>query len=177
MAVKIDKPVDPAQAAASAAASAAAADAATLEVLHPERAIEIAGRTVVVREYTYVEGMYLQAGAAVFLDDLYLAFARDGAAPMIDEVNAVLGKHIFVVQWLIAHAITPLSDEKPDAFYAAVKDNARWVGQLDDVEGDLLSVAWWGVNRGFFTRRLQRRARSVQAASDASSASPRSTPP
>ena len=177
MAVKIDKPVDPAEAEAQAGRERSARDAAALEVLHPERVIEIADRVVVVREYTYVEGMRLQSGCQAFLDDLYAAFARDEAAPGHDDINELLAKHIFVVQWLVAHSITPLDTEHPDAFFAAVKDNARWVGGLNDVEGDLLSVAWWQVNRGFFTRRLARRAQASQADSGARSASPSSTPP
>lgn len=177
MARKIDKPVDPAELAERAERERSARAAEELAVLHPENVIEIAGRTVVVREYTYIEGMRLQGGAAAFLDDLYAAFPPAAGAPAAADVNDLLAKHIFVVQWLIAQAITPLNDADADAFFAEVKANAVWVGQLNDVEGDLLSLAWWGVNRGFFTRRLQRRALAGPAPAGGPSASPSSTPP
>ena len=176
MARKIERPIGPEELKAQAAAQAAAAEAQDLETLHPERAIEIAGRVVRIREFGYIEGTHLQAGMAGFISELYAEFTREGAAPSFDSIEALIARHITLIHWVVANAITPHDDEDPDAFIAAVKANAGWIGGLSDIEGDRLVMAWWGVNKGFFIRRLQRRA-AVEAKAAAGSASPRSTTP
>ncbi|MDF5999802.1 hypothetical protein P4050_15915 [Pseudomonas aeruginosa] len=49
----------------------AAQGADDLQILHPEREIEVAGRKLTVREYGFVEGLRLRPMIQPLLDDLY----------------------------------------------------------------------------------------------------------
>ncbi|MBC7162695.1 MAG: hypothetical protein H5U26_11405 [Immundisolibacter sp.] len=144
--------------------------APALAVLHPEREARIADRVVQVREYGYVEGLKLQAACKEFLDALYGLFSAALDPPSTDDLAELIGTHIVTVQWLIAQALTPLDDD-PQAFAAAVEQNARWVGRLSERDGDTLTTVWWETNTGFFTRRLQRRLQARLAAERAASQS------
>ncbi|MFU4637262.1 hypothetical protein ACM71F_30855, partial [Pseudomonas aeruginosa] len=42
-----------------------------LQILHPERTLEVQGRMVTMREYGFVEGLKLRATMQPFLDDLH----------------------------------------------------------------------------------------------------------
>lgn len=173
MAEKIERPA-PSASPATRAAAAERSAAEALEILHPERQLEVAGRVLEFREYGYVEGLKLQAAGKAFLDDLYVMFDRGHEPPSAEAIADVLADHILEVQWMIAQCITPL-DDSPDVFVSAVADNARWIGTLGEDDGDLLASMWWEVNRRFFTRRLQRRALAARAAR--ASASSGSTTP
>lgn len=140
-----------------------AAPPSALAVLHPEIEVLVAHRVVRIREYGYVEGLKLQAAVAPFLDALYALFDAGGEPPSAHDIAELVGEHVVTVQWLIAQALTPLDDD-PAAFAAAVEENARWVGRLGEMDGDRLTTLWWGVNTGFFTRRLQRRLQARLAA-------------
>ena len=154
------------------AAPKGAASASEIGVLHPTRTFSIAKRVVEVREYGFVEGLKVQAGTKVFLDDLYTLFDKASAPPPAEAVSDVFAEHIVTVHWLIAQAITPINDHAP-TFVADVGENAKWVAGLTEIEGDALMAIWWEVNKGFFTRRLQRRRQAAQA--QKSQASPAST--
>ena len=148
-----------------------------LGVLHPEGAIELRGRTVEVREYGYIEGLKVQATCQAFLDGLYALVARTEAPPSADLMRRLLKNHAITLQWLMAQAITPVNDDL-QAFADAVRDNARWIETLNDIEGDALTTLWWGVNQGFFTRRLRELTVAARAAAAASqSTTPGSTQP
>lgn len=149
-----------------------------LAILHPEQAITLRDRTVVVREYGYIEGLRLQAGVRLFLAALYAKFDNAGAPPSGFEVRELFADHSITVQWLIAQAITPYpeSNDALEAFAHEIAANATWVAKLNDIEGDALLTVWWGVNAGFFTRRLREmRMAAIHAASQ--SPTPGSTPP
>jgi hypothetical protein len=159
-------------------ARAEATSAETLAILHPERQLVVAERTLEVREYGFIEGLKLQSGCKGFLDGLFGLFAPPAEPPSLEAIADVMAEHIITVQWMIAQAITPLYDD-PEEFVAAVASNARWIGRLPEEAGDLLTACWWEVNKGFFTRRLQRRALAASAARAAAgpSASSASTTP
>ena len=146
-----------------------------LEVLHPERAIELRGRLVEVREYGYIEGLKVQAMCQAFLDELYALVARTEAPPSADLMRRMLKNHAITLQWLMAQAITPVQDDL-QAFATEVRNNARWVETLGDVEGDALTTLWWGVNKDFFTRRLRELTVAARAA-ERQSTTPASTQP
>lgn len=149
-----------------------------LDVLHPERALTVRGRTVEVREYGYIEGLKVQAAAQPFLDALYALVSAASAPPPAHAVRRVFAAHAVSVQWMIAQAITPPADDDIAAFVDAVRANADWVGSLDDIEGDALTAVWWAVNSGFFTRRLQELVLAAREAAAASRSAPAgSTPP
>jgi hypothetical protein len=161
----------PSSSAASAAAQGnAAADAEALDVLHPNRTVEVGGRIVTVREYGYIEGISLLPACGPFLDALYALAVKTGPAPPIESLEELLGIHAAVVQWLVAQSVTPIDRDNPEAFAAAVADNTRWVAGLDDVDGALLMIVWWRANRHFFIRRLRRRAEAVRMSGTSESA-------
>ena len=114
-----------------------------LAVLHPERTFTLAGREITVREYGHIEGLRLLAWAKPFTDDLYATIARGSKAPSVAAMAALLSTHADLVRDMVAHA----ADVEP-----------AWVEGLNDVDGDLLVMAWWQVNAGFFIRRLLARA-------------------
>lgn len=149
-----------------------------LAILHPEQAIALRGRTVLVREYGYIEGLRLHAGIRLLLDALYARFSAAGDPPSGFEVRELFAEHAVTVQWLIGQAITayPETNDALEVFSQEVARNAQWVATLNDVEGDALLTLWWGVNGGFFSRRMREMRMAALAAA---SRSPKdgSTPP
>lgn len=131
-----------------------------LDILHPERTLTVAGRTVSVREYGFFEGMDMRIVAKDFFDALYALFGAAGPAPAYDEVEEVIAAHRPAVIGMVAAAIGPNPDAVADKQAAAQAhaDTVRWVAGLDDAAGDALLVTWWMVNAGFFLRRMMRRA-------------------
>lgn len=124
-----------------AAGAGAAAD--ELEILHPHRAVQVAGVSLTVREYGFVEGLQVRALAKPFLEALYQVVGGGNRVPSFDEVQDVLANHDEAVVQLIARS-------------AAV--DAAWVRTLGDEDGELLMLNWWMANAGFFIRRVLRRA-------------------
>ena len=131
-----------------------------LDVAHPERVKSIGGRLLVVREYGYIEGMRIQAACKPFLDSLHALYQPGGAPPPVLAIADVFVNHVELVRWLIAQAITPYpeDDEGLNDFIKAVNKNAKWINRLNDIDGDLLTLEWWGATSRFFIRRLQQRA-------------------
>lgn len=149
-----------------------------LDVLHPERALQIRDRVIELREYGYIEGLKVQATSQPLIDGLHALVAGAEAPPSAVAVRKLLAMNATAVQWLMAQAMTP-TNEDIGAFAAAVKDNAVWVDTLDDIEGDALMTLWWEVNRGFFMRRFRELAMQAreQAAAAARSTTEGSTQP
>lgn len=75
-----------------------------LEILHPDRTVEIHGRTVTMREYGFVEGLKLRATMQPFLDDLHAMVVNDRGLPPLDRIIDVLASHHSLVVQLIAQA-------------------------------------------------------------------------
>ena len=138
-----------------------------LEILHPNATVRIRGRVLQVREYGYIEGLQLQAGIGGLLDALHALFSTAGTPPSAPQVRQVLAAHATTLQWLMAQAVTPINEDPAEleVFAQAVAANASWVATLDDVQGDALMAVWWGVNAGFFTRRLRERLLADRAGS------------
>lgn len=149
-------------------ASSAVQAAKDLAVMHPQGSIVLRGRTLTLREYGYIEGLNLQAGIGLFLEALYQLFAKAATPPSALQVRSVFTLHAVTVQWLMAQSFTPYPEDSDalEAFADQVRENAKWVARLNDIEGDALLAVWWGVNSGFFTRRFrERRLVELQAAS------------
>lgn len=155
MARKIPKPDEPAPAHADADAQPATA-VDELSVMHPESSLRLRGRVLMLREYTYIEGLNLQPQIKGLLADLYALFDRSSAPPPALLVRQVLAKNAITLQWLMAQSFTAYPEDPAElqAFAEQVAVNAKFVGGLDDTEGSALMEAWWGANRGFFTRRF-----------------------
>ena len=114
-----------------------------LQVLHPNRDLEIEGRKLTVREYGFVEGLGLRPLIQPFLEDLYIIMKGSGV-PELEAVIGVLGKHNDLVVMLMA---------------TSANVDEAWVRSLSHRPGKLLLYVWWIVNGPFFvgevTDRLQ----------------------
>lgn len=111
-----------------------------LDILAPEREIEIGGEKVTVREITFGEQLKHGAALKLLADTLLPALKSDNE----DILTAVMDA-------LAAHyaATIPL-------FSLSIGKSAEWIEALKGEDGEALAMTWWSVNRGFFTRRLVR---------------------
>lgn len=112
-----------------------------LQVLHPEREMEIAGVKVTMREYGFVEGMRLAATAAPVVHDLSIITgdAKDDGLLEYARLQAVFADHVDAITGMVAQAC-----DQP----------REWVETLGDADGQTLLFAWWAVNGPFFVRRV-----------------------
>jgi len=124
-----------------------------LEILHPEREIEIAGRAVTVREYGGVEGMRIAGQLAPVVHDLASLGHADRNGDMLAYANlqVVFEKHIDAMLGLLARACTPA-----DATPAQRQACRAWIDspEVGDDALQSLLVIWWAVNGPFFVRRV-----------------------
>lgn len=137
-----------------------------LAILYPERTATVAGRAVVMREYSFMESMQLHALIAPLIEGMVGLLLAE-ALPYDDALRPIFGEHAEDVATLIATA----SDQPRE-----------WVARLGDEEGNQLRLLWWSVNGHFFGRRVresivmhQLRASAGQTSSSSSPA-PDSTP-
>lgn len=136
MAKKVEKKED----------KAAAAAAEELDALHPERTAVLAGRSVTVREYGFVEGTRLRLVARPFAGGLF-ALLKGKDVPHYEAVLDIIAEHLDLVLELVAQA-------------ADVK--VEWIKSLPPADGELLLMMWWGVNGHFFLRAALQRLRVEQ---------------
>ena len=129
------------------------------EVLFSDEPVEVAGETVTVREFRYLEGLRAAAVARPILAALReLMDEFDTMAP--ESIDALIGEHHDAWVQLLAMS----TDKDPE-----------WVKGLPDREGLELSMVFWRVNGPFFTRRLIL-AGAMQRGLDSLSRSPSSSP-
>ncbi|HCL2876925.1 TPA: hypothetical protein N1953_001422 [Pseudomonas aeruginosa AC9A] len=119
-----------------------------LEILHPDRTVEIHGRTVTMREYGFVEGLKLRATMQPFLDDLHAMVVNDRGLPPLDRIIDVLASHHSLVVQLIAQA-------------ADVE--LEWIEELPARPGKNLMFLWWIVNDPFFVGEVMDRISAERA--------------
>lgn len=116
-----------------------------LQVLHPERTAVIAGRSITMREYGFIEGLKVRVFAKPLIDYLHENIAS-GGAPSATDIQYMLAEHADNVARLIAQA-------------ADVE--LEWVLNLEDqYAGDQLLNMWWACNCGFFFRKAVDRFRA-----------------
>lgn len=109
-----------------------------LAILHPERKEDVAGVSIVMREYSYVESLEL-AQPIADLTDAICGLVLAGTFEDLDSLRVVFGANANQIIALMAIAC-----DQP----------ATWVGGLDADDGELLQMLWWGVNARFFLRRV-----------------------
>ena len=139
-----------------------------LSVLLSTRDITIAGRAMVIREYTLTDMLHL--GAPLDALTHSLADAMKTPWPAIEEIEAVLRKH---------------ASDMPELMARSVDQPVQWVAQLPASDGQNLIDWWWTQNRRFFmnavvrleTIRATRAKLSASAASLQPSREPVTTPP
>lgn len=110
-------------------------DATDLEILHPERDLQIGGKTVTVREIGFVEGMRIAGQVAPIIETM----ATFDDTPSLDAVSALVGEHTETFLDLMARC----TDEPRE-----------WIESLGDADGQALLLCFWTVNANFFIRRL-----------------------
>ena len=125
---------------------AAGKAAEELDALHPERTAVLAGRSVTVHEYGFVEGTRLRLVAKPFTEGLF-ALIKGKDVPHYEAVLDIIAEHLDLVLELVAQA----ADVKVD-----------WIKQLSGPDGELLVMMWWGVNGSFFMRAALQRLRVEQ---------------
>lgn len=141
---------------------AAAPDAAAgeLAVMQPDIALQLDGEQVVVREYSFWDGMeVVYADGRAFLDDV-VASLEAGNADAWEQVRALVGRH----QGYLLHAIAKAVERDPD-----------WVKGLGARHADALFSTWWAVNGHFFLHEATVVIRGRLAVK--ASAGPKSSPP
>lgn len=132
-----------------------------LAVAHPDVPLTLGGRTLLVREYRFIEGQRNAHLMQAFQGALYALIAKDSGVPTYPDIEQLLHAHVDDVRAMVALS-------------AGVEP--EWIDNLGDTDGDQLLMAWWSANAGFFIRRMLRRmAHESPAAAPARSAGARST--
>lgn len=123
------------------------------DVLFPERVLSIAGEDVTVREFTFLEGIRLDAKIQPLLDGFEAAAEDDATGAEL--MATLLVDH----QELMIELLATCSDR-----------DVEWVESLSDSDGQDLMWTFWQVNRRFFLRRIgvRRISRDRKAKVDAS---------
>ena len=147
---------------AAPASEIAAAD--DLAILHPDRTLVLGGRTIVLREYGFFEGLDVADRAAGFIADL-IAASDDGALRYA-QVRRLFGRHRAVIPTIAAQA--------GDV-------DVPWLEALSPDELELYLATWFAVNAAFFVREVLAELREAQLLAAGASAgaisSPDSPPP
>ncbi|MGC1547225.1 MAG: DUF6631 family protein [Rhodanobacter sp.] len=109
-----------------------------LAILYPERSDTIAGKVVVVREFSFTESLRYAAQIAALCDAM-TGVALRGELEDLDSLRLVFGERHEQVMQLIA-----VASDQPE----------EWVRDLDAENGERLLLLWWGVIADFFLRRV-----------------------
>ena len=131
-------------------------------ILLPDRTTTIAGKAVVMREYSFAESLRHFALIAA-LSDAMTGIALNRDFHDFDSLRAAFGANADGVMELIA---------------IACDEPVAWVRGLNADDGEALHMLWWGVNADFFLRRvlLSVKLRKVRELAGLTS-SPPSLPP
>src|SRR5688572_30315359 len=130
MARKLEKKATP---------SAAPSAAEDLSALQPNVTLQVAGRTVTIREYGFWEGLEVAHQAAPFIAD-WVEPCASGSLRFA-QVRRLFGKHKDLVVAIAARA----ADVEPE-----------WVLGLESkpTDAELFLSSWFAVNTGFFMREV-----------------------
>lgn len=111
--------------------------ASDADILFPDETLEIAGQTIEVREFRYLEGLRAIALARPLLEDLAKTLEEGDLDAL--ALEGLLGEHS--AAWI---SLMSISTGQP----------REWIEGLRNREGQRLSMTFWQVNSGFFMRRL-----------------------
>jgi hypothetical protein len=117
-----------------------------LVVLHPEQTVTINGQEITVREYGFIEGLKLRPLMKPLHDRLY-EITQSGQRIELESILDVVADNPGELTQLIATS-------------AGV--NVSWINSLNDADGTLLMMTWWGVCGPFFVRKLSDRLMTAQ---------------
>ena len=145
-------------------ASEATSTADDLAILHPDRTLVLGGRTIVLREYGFFEGLDVADRASGFIADL-IAASDDGALRYA-QVRRLFGRHRAVIPTIAAQAADV---------------DVAWLETLAPDELELYLATWFATNAAFFVREVLAELREAQLLAAGASAgaisSPDSPPP
>jgi Family of unknown function (DUF6631) len=109
-----------------------------LNIMFPDRDIQLSGEPFTVREFSYIESIKL-ASKSVGLINSLAGILSDQSTVKLSDVETAIADNIEDWIFLLAASI----GEEPD-----------FVAQLDDKAGTVLSMAFWEVNGPFLLRRV-----------------------
>ncbi|MCM8599813.1 MAG: hypothetical protein NFW04_14350 [Candidatus Accumulibacter sp.] len=143
--------------------AAPASDAVTaaddLAILHPDRTLVVGGRSIVIREYGFFEGLDVADRASAFIADLIAA--TDDGRLRYAQVRRLFGRHRAVVPQVAAQAADITVD---------------WLVSLPEDEQELFMATWFAVNAAFFVREVLAELREAQLLAAGASAGAISSP-
>lgn len=117
------------------------------DILFPERDLVINGKTITVREFTYLQSLQAASEAKSFI------------AALSDLVNDE-------TTMIDLAALDGVANDHSDCWIAllakASSKDADWVAGLNDADGNLLAMAFWEINGPFLWRRVAA-AKAVKA--------------
>ena len=121
-----------------------------MSVLFPDSTLTLAGREVIVREFTYKEALNLSVTAYPLLSTMAEAASEGAGYLLFDKV------------------IPPHWDLWLKLLSIATGEDPAWIEGLNNRDGELLTLTFWRVNSDFFTRRisLMRPASSAEIAQE-----------
>lgn len=108
------------------------------DILFPDKTITLGGEEVTVSEFKYLPGLIAAKIAQPLLAGLVTLTQTEGSFD-ISKLDAVIGEHADIWTRLLG-----LSCGK----------EADWVANLRDIDGTMLSLAFWEVNGPFLLRRV-----------------------
>ncbi len=118
-----------------------------LDILLPDRTLQIAGADITVHEYTFMQGLQISDFAKSFIDELTILFLTEDQFSL-SRLDALFGRHPEIIAKLLS-----LATGQP----------VHWVEALSDGDGQLLLKTWWSVNAPFFVQRLAQEMGARQA--------------
>lgn len=118
-----------------------------MEVLHPERVLELGGDQVTVREYSNLEWLR----------------ALPVAEPLVAAIAAMLAGEQEPSYEVALGAIAKHSDGLVPLIAQSVDRDLAWLDALHPTEFETVLMTWWAVNGHFFVRRASNRQAIEQA--------------
>ncbi|EPO2450952.1 DUF6631 family protein [Providencia rettgeri] len=114
----------------------------SLAILLPERTLTLAGKEVVVHEYTLAEQLKYRAPLKAISDGFKaLMLNSPDAEVTLDELYDLM---------------SALANEVIQVAAVSCSESVEWVSELSGADSDALLMVWWGVNAAFFTRSALR---------------------
>ncbi|GAB1440570.1 hypothetical protein MASR2M36_33550 [Providencia sp.] len=114
----------------------------SLAILLPERTLTLAGKEVVVHEYTLAEQLKYHAPLKAISDGFKALMLNSSEAEVsLDALYDLMGQ---------------LANEVIQAVAVSCGESVEWVSALTGEDSDALLMVWWGVNAAFFTRSAVR---------------------
>jgi len=129
--------------------SAAEQVAEDLTVMFPDSSVEIAGETIIVSEYPFLQWLELKPLHTDFLNELAELVGYSDGGVEIDDLMEFFEDRFKHVQALIAASI-----DRPLEFFSSLKSS----------EVEVLTLTWWNVNKHFFLRSVHRTLRKQNKA-------------